>query len=225
LIKKYDYDKYFLEMCYINIINIALLYNRVIFVTTALVMAGGKGTRMHIDEEKPLIKVNDKPMIEHVLNALMNSKYIDKILVAISPNTPKTQKFLKDFPVIVIETKAKGYIEDLADILQDRTYLEEDEVVMTIVADLPFVTSNHIDDVLEVYYQRNKPAMCVSVPEELFKEYNIIPTLVYEGLVPSGVNMLIANSQEQDQTIYITDNVELAFNINTLHDLDQGNNF
>ena len=66
--------------------------------------------------------------------------------------------------------------------------------------------------------------MCVSVSEELFNEYDIIPTLVYEGLVPSGVNMLIANSQEQEQTIYITDNVELAFNINTLHDLDKSGN-
>jgi len=192
-------------------------------MTTALVMAGGKGTRMDIDEEKPLIKVNNKPMIEYVLTALINSKYIDKILVAVSPNTPKTQKFLKNFPVTIVETKAKGYIEDLSDILQNRKYLEKDEQVMTIVSDLPFVTSNHIDDVLETYYQRNKPAMCVSVPKELFEEYDIIPTLVYEGLVPSGVNMLIANDKEQDQTIYVTDNVELAFNINTIHDLDKSN--
>lgn len=195
-----------------------------IIVTTALVMAGGKGTRMNLDEEKPLVKVNGKPMIEHVLKALIGSKHVDKILVAISPNTPKTKDFLRDFPVTVVETKAKGYIEDLADILQDRNYLKEDEAVMTIVSDLPFITSGHIDDVLEAYYRRNKPAMCVSVPEELFEEYDIIPTLVYEGLVPSGVNMLIANNHEQEQTIYVTDNVELAFNINTVHDLKNSDN-
>lgn len=193
-------------------------------MTTALVMAGGKGTRMDLDEEKPLIKVNGKAMIEHVLNALMDSEYVDNILVAVSPNTPKTREFLSDFPVVVIETKAKGYIEDLADIMQDRNYLKEDEPVMTIVSDLPFVTASHIDDVLTEYYKRDKPAMCVSVSEELFKKYDIIPTLVYEGLVPSGVNMLIANSQEQEQSIYVTDNVELAFNINTLHDLDKSDN-
>ena len=190
-------------------------------MTTALVMAGGRGTRMDLDEEKPLIKVDGKPMIEHVLDALINSEHVDRILVAISPNTPKTREFLRDFPVVVIETKAKGYIEDLADIMQDRNYLKENEPVMTIVSDLPFVTACHIDDVLEEYYRRNKPAMCVSVSEEVFKKYDIIPTLVYEGLVPSGVNMLIANSQEQEQSIYVTDNVELAFNINTLHDLDK----
>ena len=153
-------------------------------MTTALVMAGGKGTRMDIDEEKPLIKVNNKPMIECVLTA--------------------------------VETYFSIFNEF-------RKYLEKDEEVMTIVSDLPFVTSKHIDDVLETYYKRNKPAMCVSVPKELFDEYDIIPTLVYEGLVPSGVNMLIANDKEQDQTIYVTDNVELAFNINTIHDLDKSN--
>ena len=44
--------------------------------------------------------------------------------------------------------------------------------------------------------------------------------MVYEGLVPTGVNLLLANNKEQDQTIYVSKNIELAFNINTLDDLD-----
>lgn len=189
-------------------------------MTTALIMAGGKGTRMDLDCEKPMIEVDSKPMIQHVIEALLNSKYIDKILVTISPNTNKTKEFIKDFPVTPVDTSGVGYIEDLSYILTNRNYVEEDEVVMTIVSDLPFVTGEQIDDVLEHYYERKKPAMCVSVPEELFKKYKITPTLVYEGLVPSGVNLVLANDKEQDQTIYITDNIELAFNINTVNDLN-----
>ncbi|MBE6487377.1 MAG: GTP--adenosylcobinamide-phosphate guanylyltransferase [Methanosphaera stadtmanae] len=194
-------------------------------MTTALVMAGGLGTRMDLDIEKPLIILNGKPMIEYVVRALLESKYVDNILVAVSPNTPNTKEFLKKFPVTVIETSAKGYIEDLSEVLSNRKYVKEDEVIMTIVADLPFVTAQHIDEVLETYYSRNKPAMCVSVPEKLFNEYGIKPTLVFDGLVPSGVNMLIANTQEQDQTIYITEHVELAFNINTVGDLNLSKNY
>jgi len=41
---------------------------------TALVMAGGKGTRMALPEEKPLLTVGGKPVIEHVLAALENAK-------------------------------------------------------------------------------------------------------------------------------------------------------
>ena len=98
--------------------------------------------------------------------------------------------------------------------------VEEDEVIMTIVADLPFIAGEQIDDVLDNYYKRGKPAMCVSVPASLFKKYRITPTLVYKGLVPTGVNLLLANNEEQDQSIYESHNVELAFNINTLNDLN-----
>ena len=61
--------------------------------------------------------------------------------------------------------------------------------------------------------------VCIST-RRTFKKYKTTPTLVYEGLVPSGVNLVLANDKEQDQTIYITDNIELAFNINTINDLN-----
>jgi len=187
-------------------------------------MAGGKGTRMDLAEEKPLIKVNNKPMIQSVIEALEQSETIDKILVAISPNTPKTRKYIKNYPITIIDTQAKGYIEDLADILTSQ-YVEENEEIMTIVADLPYIKSEYIDEIVHEYHKRQKPAMCVSVKEEVFKKYNINPTLVFDQLVPSGINMLTANNQEQDQTIYITDKIELAFNINTINELEKTKNF
>jgi len=193
-------------------------------MVTALVMAGGKGTRMDLAEEKPLIKVNNKPMIQSVIEALEQSETIDKILVAISPNTPKTRKYIKNYPITIIDTQAKGYIEDLADILTSQ-YVEENEEIMTIVADLPYIKSEYIDEIVHEYHKRQKPAMCVSVKEEVFKKYNINPTLVFDQLVPSGINMLTANNQEQDQTIYITDKIELAFNINTINELEKTKNF
>lgn len=189
-------------------------------MTTALIMAGGKGTRMDLDCEKPMIEINNKPMINYVVDALLESRYVDKILVAVSDNTPKTAKFLEKFPVIIVPTLGNGYIEDLSEVLSNRNYVKKDEVIMTIVADLPFVNAEQLDDVFEHYFERKKPAMCVSVPESLFVEYGIEPTLVFDGLVPTGVNLLLANNDEQDQTIYQSQNIELAFNINTLNDLN-----
>lgn len=189
-------------------------------MTTALIMAGGKGTRMDLECEKPMIEVNDKPMISHVINALLESQYVDKILVAVSSNTPQTSNFIKDFPVIAIHTSGEGYIEDLSEVLSNREFVEENEVILTIVADLPFINGEQLDDVFKHYYERKKPAMCVSVPETLFKEHGIKPTLVFDGLVPAGVNLLLANNEEQDQTIYESNNIELAFNINTINDLN-----
>ena len=45
-------------------------------MVTAVVMAGGKGTRMGTNTEKPLEKVFDKPMIIGVLDAISGSKQI-----------------------------------------------------------------------------------------------------------------------------------------------------
>ena len=54
---------------------------------TALIMAGGKGSRMDLLNEKPLIELDDKPIITYVLDSLKKAKNIDRIIVAISSNT------------------------------------------------------------------------------------------------------------------------------------------
>ena len=45
-------------------------------MVTALIMAGGMGTRMNSNTEKPLIEVFGLPMIEHVIGAVSASKQI-----------------------------------------------------------------------------------------------------------------------------------------------------
>src|SRR5512136_2027469 len=80
---------------------------------TALIMAGGKGTRLHLAEEKPLIKVCGKPVIEYVIEALKNAKKIDSIVVAVTDCTPKTEKYLSKFPVKIIKTPCKDYVSDM----------------------------------------------------------------------------------------------------------------
>jgi adenosylcobinamide-phosphate guanylyltransferase len=86
----------------------------------ALVMAGGKGTRMRISQEKPLIQVCGKPIIEYVLKALKDAKKIDDIIVATSSCTPKTTQLMKQLGVQVIETPGKDYVSDTGRFLSNR---------------------------------------------------------------------------------------------------------
>ena len=62
----------------------------------ALLMAGGKGTRMKSDLEKPLTILGGKPLIQHVLEALQDSLLVDKIIVATSSKTPQTTILIED---------------------------------------------------------------------------------------------------------------------------------
>lgn len=203
----------------------------------AILMAGGKGTRLKSNVEKPLFKFKSKPLIEYVLDNLTKSKYIEKIIVATSPHTPKTTEYiskkiknymdnfndLSNSPNKIIhesiETLGKGYLDDLSFLLDKFEKNNKNDILVMINSDLPFVSSDIIDDVLEKYFKSDKIAMSVQVPIAIFNKYGIKPSCVFNDLVPSGLNILISQNIEQIEEKLIISKVELALNINTLDDI------
>ena len=185
-------------------------------MVTALIMAGGKGTRMELDVEKPLVKINEKPMIQYVIDALKNTDKINKIIAATSKNTPETRNFLDKQGIDVIETPGDGYVNDLGFIISN---FELDDVLLTVTSDLPLINSDIIDYVLEEYKRSKKPAMSVLVPVHVFENYGIKPTMVFENLIPSGLNILRSINKTQDEKVLIIERIELALNINTCEDI------
>lgn len=184
-------------------------------MVTALIMAGGKGTRMELGMEKPLVEINGKPMIQYVIDALKSSK-VDEIIVATSKNTPRTDEFLKKQKIKTIMTPGKDYVHDLGFILSN---FKLDDSLLTITADLPLIRSDIIDHVLEKYEKSSKPAMSVVVPLHIFEKYSLKPTIMFENLVPSGLNILRSINKTQDEEVLIVSKIELALNINTCEDI------
>jgi adenosylcobinamide-phosphate guanylyltransferase len=185
-------------------------------MVTALIMAGGKGTRMELGVEKPLIEINGKPMIQYVIEALKNADKIDDIIVATSENTLKTETFLNDHYIKTIKTPGDGYVPDLGFILSN---FKLDDVLLTITADLPLIKSDIIDYVLEEYEKSKKQAMSIAVPLYIFEKYGIKPTIIFENHVPSGLNILRSINKTQDEEVLIIEKIELALNINTYEDI------
>ena len=183
----------------------------------ALLMAGGKGTRMNSDLEKPMIIVNGKSLIEHVISALQGSSLVDEIVVATSPHSPKTTLHMENLGFQVVVTPGKGYVEDLSFILSHEDF--KDEVILTITSDLVLITGEIIDLVLEEYHKSSTPAMSVMVPVEIFREHGLKASLVLENLVPSGLNILRGKDTEQDEEVLVLDKIELALNINSPEDI------
>nr|WP_319374122.1 NTP transferase domain-containing protein [uncultured Methanobacterium sp.] len=183
----------------------------------ALVMAGGRGSRMNSDREKPLMIVNGKPLIEHVLHSLRDSSLVDKIVVATSCHTPETGVHVENLGFEVLKTPGNGYVEDLSFILSQDDF--EDEVILTITSDLPLITARIIDMVLQEYLKSSTPAMSVRVPVEIFREHGLKPSLVLQNVVPSGLNILRGNDTEQDEEVLVLDKIELALNINSPEDI------
>ncbi|HEY0196532.1 MAG TPA: NTP transferase domain-containing protein, partial [Methanobacterium sp.] len=131
-------------------------------MVTAVIMAGGKGTRMGFKGEKPLISIQGKPMIQYVYEAVQSSREVDDLVVATSKNTPQTTDFIRKSGLKVIETPGEGYVNDLGfliDELSDNNLKtsNNDDIIVTITADLPLITGEILDDVIREYRNCGKP--------------------------------------------------------------------
>ena len=189
-------------------------------MVTALIMAGGKGSRMKMEGEKPLLQIQEKPMIQYVYEAVQASQEIKNLIVVTSPHTPLTRDFARNSGLNVVETPGLGYVEDLAYFIETTNVDNfNDDILLTITSDLPLITAEIIDDVIIKYRTCGKPAMCVAVPLEFFTEFDLKPQMVMGGMVPSGLNILRRNNNQQDEEVLELRKFELALNINSPEDL------
>ncbi|MEE1133832.1 MAG: NTP transferase domain-containing protein, partial [Methanobrevibacter sp.] len=158
----------------------------------AILMAGGMGTRLKVPCEKPLFKLHDKPLIKFVLDNLTASKLIDEIIIAVSPNTRETTQYLKSLNgnFKILDTSGEDYLKDLSYILDYFEKKSKDDVLLFINADLPFISTETIDEVLNVYLDSDKDALSVVVPVEIFDDLGLNYSYEFNGCVPSGLNVL-----------------------------------
>ncbi|ERH06900.1 MAG: GTP:adenosylcobinamide-phosphate guanylyltransferase [Halonotius sp. J07HN4] len=178
-------------------------------VTTGLVMCGGKGSRLRSaigNTEKPLVAVDGKPMIDRVVAALRVST-LSTIVAAVSPATPETAAHLAEMDGVKrIETPGAGYVADLDDALAGL-----DSPTVTVAADLPLLTADHIDRAVAAAGD-DSLSVCVpaSIPETL--GLSAEPTFDHAGetVVPTGLN-IVGNTNERT---VVWQAPRLAFNIN-----------
>ena len=141
----------------------------------AILMAGGMGTRLKVPQEKPIFKLHDKPLIKYVLDNLESSRLVDKVVIAVSPNTVETTQYLKslngDFEIL--PTSGEDYLKDLSYVLDYFENKSKNDILLFINADLPFISTETIDQVLDYYLKSDKDALSVVVPVEVFQDLGL----------------------------------------------------
>ncbi|MCQ1535440.1 nucleotidyltransferase [Methanosarcina sp. KYL-1] len=192
----------------------------------AIIMAGGFGQRLGMGE-KPCVELLGKPLISYVIDTLRAAKNIDKVSVAVSPVTPKTEIMIQERykgEVPVIRTFGGNYVADMIYAVETSG---SEGPVMVIMSDLPLLDPGLIDSVIEKYKEEGKPALSVYVPINICKEAGIRPDTVFNKdgklIVPTGVNILDSSQirQEQEDFNLILNNPKLAINVNTVKDLQR----
>jgi adenosylcobinamide-phosphate guanylyltransferase len=187
-------------------------------------MAGGKGKRMDLTIEKPLLEFLDKPLIDWVLSAVKAAKKISNAYVVTSPNTPMTTEKCVREGWRIIKTDGKGYHDDLKQAVAEGGFRGP---VLIMPSDVPALTGEALDKIIAAHEKNRKDALAVFVPIQKREEIglSVSSTDEFQGVeyAVSGVNIIesrrILSEGKIETEAIVTDEVELLLNINTLKDL------
>lgn len=184
-----------------------------------LVMAGGKGSRMKIDDEKLLLKYVH-PTILHVIFALQNSECFSKIIATSSPHSPKTKEMIQNAGIEIFETPGDGYVKDLNLVLKS---INDD--IFVVSGDLALLDEEIVTKIVKAHH-----------PDGLWTSYLVTKDFANSlGLKPkyaitfqnkecyfTGISIVnakeINNLDSVEEIYHILNDKRIAFNLNTKED-------
>jgi len=186
-----------------------------------LVMAGGKGVRMNLDDEKLLLKYK-KPVIIHVVDSLKNSNCFSKILAITSSNSPKTKKLLQENNIETFDTPGIGYVEDLN--LSLKTI---NDAVLVTSGDLPLLDKEVIQKIV-THYNSQTIWTSILVTNKFLTTLGIESdySVNFDNQVCHYTGISLVNSEKisslenLEENYVIIDDKRIAFNLNTKQDYD-----
>lgn len=126
----------------------------------AIILAGGKkGEHSNTIENKALLKIHGKYMIEYVIDSLKKVPQIDKILV-VGDKTQLTQ---------AIGSKADYIIEGTGSIVDNTMkaldYLPGEKEILLLTCDIPLITPEALEHFIESSREKNAD-LCYSIVEK-----------------------------------------------------------
>jgi adenosylcobinamide-phosphate guanylyltransferase len=191
----------------------------------ALIMAGGKGSRMGLPVEKPMLTFMGKPLIDYVAAAIGQAKNIKEFYVITSNNTPKTEQHCIEMGWKFLHTDAKGYHDDLKQAVRK---LDLVGPILTMPSDVPAITGQFLDRVVCEFERCGKDFLAVFVPiqKRLDLGLSISSTDEYKGVwyAVSGINVIdgtkIHGEGKIETSAIITEETEVLLNVNTTKDVE-----
>jgi uncharacterized membrane protein len=100
--------------------------------------------------------------------------------------------------------------------------------VLTVAADIPFITAELVDRAVEKYRSSGKASLAVMAPADVYRKISSEPEYVFEidgrRLVPIGLNVIDGrriDEKELDQAVLVTGLEEHAVNVNTQSELEE----
>jgi GTP:adenosylcobinamide-phosphate guanylyltransferase len=196
-------------------------------------MCGGRASRMQLQQqqrggiEKPLLKVAGIAMVERVISALACSNRFDRIIAAVSPNTHKTNEFLKSKGIETIETAGEGYSQDLSCLLSKL----KPQKVVAVPGDIPMLNSQIVNEILNIIdddddddRQEQEPAISIIFEKGFVEKIGVKPSIVLMNqYCHSGItlfNTMAVGTEPVKERYLVMNRREIALNVNTKEELE-----
>lgn len=176
----------------------------------AVVMAGGRATRLGGDREKALLEVGGHSLLSRAVGAL-RTEGIDDIVVALTKATPRTKALSESLGLSTLQTAARGYHEDTVELLDILG------PYISLNVDVPFVRPRHIRKLLDSSGGHSLAAVvpssiAVAMPDRESRGKDSSGT----DVVWVGLNMV---TRDKTTSYLVFDDPMLSVNINTDEDL------
>ena len=185
----------------------------------ALIMAGGAGSRLNLGE-KPLILINNQPMIRYIIDAFCCAGC--EVVVATSGKTPMTRNWCRAQKIDLYDAGGADYIADMVEAVRA---LEEKQPLFVSVADIPCINAGIITTIAEAYFASGKDACSTWVPSRTVTSCRggvSYKTMIHNiGSCPAGLNILRGDriAEPQDELQLVLNDPRLALNVNTRSDM------
>tara|TARA_Y100000590_G_scaffold196372_1_gene222982 strand:+ start:252 stop:860 length:609 start_codon:yes stop_codon:yes gene_type:complete len=194
-----------------------------------LIMAGGKGTRMQLnDEEKLLLNYKNKPVIMHVVDALQNSNCFTNIIALTSSNSPKTEKILKESGIDIVSSSGHDLVSDMNEML-----IQLDDFVFVTTGDLPLLDSeavkkiverSHTDEIWNSVVTTGSFQKSLGTSSDSAIRYSNIENNSDNVFVQTGINIVnatkITNLKPIKEYFLVFDDKRVGLNLNTKNDFE-----
>ncbi|MCW8935023.1 MAG: molybdenum cofactor guanylyltransferase [Gammaproteobacteria bacterium] len=183
---------------------------------TAVILAGGKGRRMQ-GEDKGLVELADRPLIEYVIEAI--KPQVKSIII----NANRNQSLYSHYGFPVISDTLDNYQGPLAGFFSAMKETSTSHIV-TLPCDGPLLASNYVERLISTLNKENAEIAVAHDGNRLQPVHSLIPvslSVSLEGFLDSGERKIDLWYKQHNVThADFSDCPETFRNINTTNERD-----
>jgi len=163
-----------------------------------IILAAGKGIRMKSELPKVLIKLNGKPMIEHLLSAIKESGVDKRPVIVVGHKKEEVMSALGDKYEYVVQEKQLG--TGHAVISAEKALKNKADNIIVLPSDHSFISAETIKKLAQKHLDSGAKVTMATVKVPDFKDWRSVFYSSFSRIVRNKNNDIIRDVQFRDAT-------------------------